>query len=39
MSRIPGIVFDAPGRKVHLGGISAEPPKGMTRDKAGKKRK
>jgi PPK2 family polyphosphate:nucleotide phosphotransferase len=28
------IVFDKPGRKVHLEEISAEPPKGMTKDKA-----
>ena len=28
------IVFDKPGRKVHLDDISAEPPKGMTKDKA-----
>ena len=27
-------VFDRPGRKVDLGGISAEPPKGLTREKA-----
>ena len=27
-------VFDAPGKKVRLDGISAEPPKGMTREEA-----
>lgn len=37
MSRIPRIVFDEPGRKVRLDDISAEPPKGMTRDKAEKR--
>lgn len=37
MPKIPRIVFDTPGRKVRLGGISADPPKGMTRDKAEKR--
>jgi hypothetical protein len=37
MSRIPRIVFDEPGRKVRLDDMSAEPPKGMTRDKAEKR--
>jgi len=30
-------VFDTPGAKVRLNQISAEPPKGMTRDKAEKR--
>jgi PPK2 family polyphosphate:nucleotide phosphotransferase len=30
-------VFDKPGRKVRLDELSAEPPKGMTRGKAGKR--
>ena len=30
-------VFDKPGRKVRLGDISADPPKGMTREKAEKR--
>lgn len=30
-------VFDEPGRKVRLDGIPAEPPKGMTREKAEKR--
>ena len=31
---MPANVFDKPGRKVDLGDISAEPPKGITREKA-----
>jgi PPK2 family polyphosphate:nucleotide phosphotransferase len=31
---MPANVFDKPGRKVDLGDISAEPPKGMTKEKA-----
>ena len=31
---MPKTVFDKPGRKVRLDDISAEPPKGMTREKA-----
>lgn len=34
MSRI---VFDEPGRKVHLDDLSADPPRGMTREKAEKR--
>ena len=30
-------VFDKPGRKVRLDDISADPPKGMTREKAEKR--
>jgi PPK2 family polyphosphate:nucleotide phosphotransferase len=37
MSRTPRNVFDEPGRKVRLNDISAEPPKGMTREKAEKR--
>ena len=37
MSRIPKNVFDESGKKVRLNDISAEPPKGMTRDKAEKR--
>jgi PPK2 family polyphosphate:nucleotide phosphotransferase len=31
------IVFDEPGRKVHLDDLSADPPRGMTREKAEKR--
>jgi PPK2 family polyphosphate:nucleotide phosphotransferase len=31
---VPKTVFEAPGKKVRLDAISAEPPKGMTREKA-----
>jgi len=31
---VPQTVFESPGGKVRLGAISAEPPKGMTREKA-----
>jgi PPK2 family polyphosphate:nucleotide phosphotransferase len=34
---MPGNVFRKPGEKVRLEGISAEPPKGMTREKAAKR--
>jgi PPK2 family polyphosphate:nucleotide phosphotransferase len=34
---MPRTVFDQPGSKVRLNGISAEPSKGMTRDKADKR--
>ena len=34
---MPKNVFDVPGRKVRLNNISAEPPKGMTKSKAGKR--
>jgi len=34
---MPDNVFDKPGGKVRLDAISAEPPKGMTRAKAGKR--
>lgn len=37
MSKIPKTIFDEPGKKVRLNDISAEPPKGMTRDKAEKR--
>ena len=34
---MPGNVFDTPGKKVDLRAISAEPPKGMTKEKAQKR--
>ena len=34
---MPATVFDKPGRKVRLDALSAEPPKGMTREKAEKR--
>ncbi|MEK6592128.1 MAG: PPK2 family polyphosphate kinase [Pseudomonadota bacterium] len=37
MSKILKTVFDEPGKKVRLNDISAQPPKGMTRDEAEKR--
>ena len=37
MKAASGTVFDKPGRKVRLDGLSAEPPRGITREKAGKR--
>jgi PPK2 family polyphosphate:nucleotide phosphotransferase len=35
--RVPGNVYDKPGRKVSLDDISAAPPKGMTKERAQKR--
>jgi hypothetical protein len=34
---MPKTVFDEPGRKVRLDDVSAQPPKGMTREKVEKR--